>query len=302
MWNYYKKAVAVFWTAEELDLSKDKKNFDKHFTNDEKYFIKMILCFFSSADALINNNLMERFLHDIDNPEIRCFYAFQMFMECIHQETYSLLIDTLIDSKEKAECFDAVSNIKTIKQKADWCEKYTKSDESFAKRLVAFAIVEGVFFSGAFCAIYWIKSKKNGMLQGITKSNEFIARDEGLHTEFAVYLYTQLKDEKLTKTEIYDIFTDAVNIEKEFINEALPCSLMGMNSNTMSQYIEFVADRLIIQLGYPKLFNSSNPFDFMELISLEGKTNFFEARVSEYSRSSAFGLDESDVFLLNSEF
>lgn len=299
IWSLYKKSVAVFWTPEELDLTKDKKYF-MQMTNDEKHFIKMILCFFSSADALVNCNLVQRFMIEIDNPEIQSFYTFQAFMETIHQETYSLLIDTLIDAKEKNICFNAIENIKTVAQKAAWCIKYTKSNESLSKRLIAFALVEGVFFSGAFCAIYWLKTHHQAKLQGLCKSNEFIARDEGLHTEFAVYLYNKL-DERLSENEIHQMFIDAVNIEKDFICDALPCRLVGMNSDLMITYIEFVADRLLIQLGYKKLYNSSNPFTFMELISIEGKTNFFEQRVSEYSRSDAFGTNE-DAFLLDSNF
>lgn len=300
IWDLYKKAVAVFWTVEELDFSKDKKYFSELDSN-EKHFIKMILCFFSSADALVNNNLMERFLIEIKNPEVKCFYSFQMFIECVHQETYSLMIDNLMTKDEKEICFNAIQNISTVRKKAEWCENYTKSDEPLAKRLIAFAIVEGVFFSGAFASIYWLKAHKGNKIQGLTKSNEFIARDESLHTEFAVYLFKKL-DEKIPDQEVYDMFQEAIIIEREFVTEAIPCNLMGINSINMIEYIKFVADRLLLQLGYKKLFHSKNPFSFMEMISMEGKTNFFEHRVSEYSRSSAFESSENDAFDFSTDF
>jgi len=303
IWDMYKKAVAVFWTVEEVDFSKDKKYYDM-LNDDEKHFIKMILCFFAGADALVNNNILERFMREINNPEILCFYSFQMAIECIHQETYSLMIDNLIkDNEEKELCFNAIQEIPTIKQKADWCEKYTNSFEELSKRLVAFAIVEGIFFSGAFASIYWLKAfKQDKAITGLCFSNELISRDEALHTEFAVYLYNKL-NEKLTNNEIHTMFKDAVKIEIDFINDALPCRLIGMNADSMTVYIKFVADRLLVQLGHPKIYNVVNPFSFMEMISIEGKTNFFEKRVGEYSRSSAFGMNDNDeTFGFNTSF
>tara|TARA_R100001463_G_scaffold59694_1_gene112045 strand:- start:348 stop:1313 length:966 start_codon:yes stop_codon:yes gene_type:complete len=303
IWDMYKKAVAVFWTVEEIDFTKDRKYYEM-LNDEEKHFIKMILCFFAGADALVNNNILERFMREINNPEILCFYSFQMAIECIHQETYSLMIDNLIkNSKEKDLCFNAIKEIPTIKQKAEWCNKYTNSFEPLSKRLVAFAIVEGIFFSGAFASIYWLKAyKQDKAITGLCFSNELISRDEALHTEFAVYLYNKL-DEKLFEYEINDMFEDAVRIETDFINNALPCKLIGMNADSMTSYIKFVADRLLVQLGHSKLYNVSNPFNFMEMISIEGKTNFFEKRVGEYSRSSAFGLDdEVDAFAFNTSF
>jgi len=281
IWTEYKKQVACFWTTEEIDLSKDLTDWNK-LNEDERYFIKNILAFFAGSDGIVLENLGKRFLSEIQIPEARCAYGFQLMMENIHSETYSLLIDTLIkDPNEKNYLFNAINTIECVQKKAHWAIRWIDDEESnFATRLVAFACVEGIFFSGSFCAIYWLK--KRALMPGLTFSNELISRDEGLHTDFACLLYSMLEN-KLSKAIVYEIIIDAVNIEKEFIIDSLPCRLIGMNSDMMSQYIEFVADRLLIQLGYSKIFNSENPFQFMELISLENKTNFFEKRVAEYS-------------------
>ena len=281
IWAEYKKQMACFWTTEEIDLSKDLNDWNK-LNDDERYFIKNILAFFAGSDGIVLENLGKRFLSEIQIPEARCAYGFQLMMENIHSETYSLLIDTLIkDQVEKEHLFNAINTIDCVQKKAHWTIRWIEDEESnFATRLVAFACVEGIFFSGSFCAIYWLK--KRGLMPGLTFSNELISRDEGMHTEFACLLYSMLQN-KLSKEVVYEIIIDAVNIEMEFIIDSLPCKLLGMNSEMMSQYIEFVADRLLIQLGYNKIYNSENPFPWMELISLENKTNFFEKRVAEYS-------------------
>jgi len=282
VWHMYKKALESFWRAEEVDLSKDVRDWQT-LTDDEKHFISMILAFFAASDGIVVENLGVRFMTDVKCSEARAFYGFQIAMENIHSEMYSLLIETYIkDKDEKNKLFNAVDNFKCIKKKAEWAIKWIESEdnESFAERLVAFAAIEGIFFSGAFCSIYWIK--KRGLMPGLTFSNELISRDEALHTEFAVLLYNKLTH-KLTQERIYEIITDAVDIEKNFITDALPCRLIGMNCKLMKEYIEFVADRLLLQLGYEKYYNTTNPFSFMELISLEGKTNFFEKRVGEYA-------------------
>jgi len=281
IWTEYKKQVACFWTTEEIDLSKDLNDWNK-LNEDEQFFIKNILAFFAGSDGIVLENLGKRFLSEIQIPEARCAYGFQLMIENIHSETYSLLIDTLIkDQVEKEHLFNAINTIDCVQKKAHWAIRWIDDVESnFATRLVAFACVEGIFFSGSFCAIYWLK--KRGLMPGLTFSNELISRDEGLHTQFACLLYSML-DNKLSKEIVYEIIIDAVNIEKEFIIDSLPCRLIGMNSEMMSEYIEFVADRLLLQLGYNKIYNTENPFQFMELISLENKTNFFEKRVSEYS-------------------
>jgi len=283
IWNMYKKQEACFWRVEEIDFSRDLDDWAK-LTDNEKYFVKMVLAFFAASDGIVLENLGMRFMTEVQLPEARAFYGFQIMMENIHSITYSTLIDTYIsDSREKLETFHAIENFPCIKKKADWAIKWIDDDKStFAKRLVAFACVEGIFFSGSFCAIYWLK--KRGLMPGLTFSNELISRDEGMHTDFAVLLYSKLR-EKMTQEEIHQIISEAVEIEKEFICDALPCRLIGMNSGLMSKYIEFVADRLVCQLGYDKIYETGNPFDFMEMISLEGKTNFFEKRVSEYSLS-----------------
>ena len=285
IWKSYKKQMDCFWRAEEVDLSKDYKDWEK-LTDNEKYFIKMVLAFFAASDGIVLENLGMRFMSEVQMPEARAFYGFQIMMENIHSEMYSLLIDSYIkNDDEKDKCFKAIENFPCSKKKADWAIKWINDKRSaFATRLVAFACVEGIFFSGSFCAIYWLK--KRGLMPGLTFSNELISRDEGMHTDFAVLLYSKLQ-KKISKSRIYEIIKEAVEIEKEFICDALPCRLIGMNSNLMSQYIEFVADRLVVQLGYEKIYNVGNPFDFMEMISIEGKTNFFEKRVGDYSLSSS---------------
>jgi ribonucleoside-diphosphate reductase beta chain len=281
IWAEYKKQMSCFWTTEEIDLSKDLQDYNQ-LSDNERFFIKHILAFFAGSDGIVLENLGKRFLSEIQIPEARCAYGFQLMMENIHSETYSVLIDTLIkDEVDKKHLFNAIHTIPCIAKKASWAIKWIEDEHSnFATRLVAFACVEGIFFSGSFCAIYWLK--KRGLMPGLTFSNELISRDEGMHTDFAVLLYGML-NEKLMERTIYSIIRDCVDIETEFINEALSCRLIGMNSEMMSDYIRFVADRLIVQLGYNKLYNVENPFPFMELISLENKTNFFEKRVSEYS-------------------
>jgi ribonucleotide reductase beta subunit family protein with ferritin-like domain len=281
IWIKYKQAMNCFWKAEEINLTRDYKDWER-LTEDEQHFIKYVLAFFAASDGIVTENLAVRFMSDVKLPEARCFYGFQIAMENIHSETYSLLIDSFIkNDREKKQLFEAINNFQCIRKKADWAIKWMESEsESFAKRLVAFACVEGIFFSGAFCSIYWLK--KRGLMPGLTFSNELISRDEALHCEFAVLLYKMLTN-KLTPAEIVIIVSEAVSIEKEFICDALPCRLIGMNSGLMSQYIEFVADRLLQQFGVKKYYHSSNPFDFMDMISLEGKTNFFERRVGEYN-------------------
>jgi ribonucleotide reductase beta subunit family protein with ferritin-like domain len=284
IWDCYKKQQASFWTAEELDLSKDKNDWDNKLNNDERFFIKHILAFFAGSDGLVNMNLLERFTSDVQILEAQIAYTYQASMESVHSEMYSLLIDTYIDSpQEKDRLFNAIETIPCIKKKADWAMKWIKSDDLFSKRLIAFAIVEGIFFSGAFCAIYWLKTR--GLMPGLTSSNEFIARDEGEHTNFACLLYSKIVN-RLDESTVHAIVRDAVDIEKEFINESLPCRLIGMNSEQMTTYIEYVADRLLTQLGYSKIYKAQNPFDFMEKIALEGKTNFFENRPSQYQKAS----------------
>lgn len=294
----YKKQVSCFWTAEEIDLSKDIASW-KTLNAEEKHFVSMILAFFAASDGIVLENLAERFMSDVQLPEARAFYGFQIAMENIHSETYSLLIDTYIQNKEeKHTLFRAIDNFPCIKKKADWAIKWIHDKRStFHTRLVAFACVEGIFFSGAFCAIFWLK--KRGLMPGLTFSNELISRDEALHTEFAVLLYSKMQ-KKIGKQRIYEIIKEAVEIEKEFICHALPCRLIGMNADLMSKYIEFVADRLCVQLNYDKIYNSTCPFDFMEMISIEGKTNFFEKRVSEYALAEKKKDDE--IFNFDSDF
>ena len=298
IWKMYKKMMDCFWRAEEIDFSKDLVDWNK-LKDTEKHFIKMVLAFFAASDGIVLENLGQRFLSEVQLPEARAAYGFQLMMENIHSETYSLLIDTYIkDKDEQTKLFRAIDNFPCIKKKADWAIKWIQDNRSsFATRLVAFACVEGIFFSGSFCSIYWLK--KRGLMPGLTFSNELISRDEGMHTEYAVLLFNKLS-RKPKKGKVVELIKDAVEIEKEFILEALPCKLIGMNSKLMSQYIEFVADRLSQQLGYGKIFNSSNPFDFMEMISLEGKTNFFEKRVGDYSLSSCE--NKSDAFNFDADF
>lgn len=281
IWEMYKKQIDCFWRAEEIDLSKDLDDWKK-LTSDEKHFVSMILAFFAASDGIVLENLASRFMSDVQVSEARAFYGFQIAMENIHSETYSLLIETYINDKiEKDKLFNALEHFECIKKKSDWAQKWIKDNRSgFATRLVAFACVEGIFFSGAFSSIFWLK--KRGLMPGLTFSNELISRDEALHTEFAVLLYDKLEN-KLKKSKVHEIIQEAVTIETEFICDALPCRLIGMNSVMMTQYIQFVADRLCVQLGYDKIYNVANSFDFMDMISLESKTNFFEKRVSEYA-------------------
>jgi ribonucleotide reductase beta subunit family protein with ferritin-like domain len=297
IYDMYKKQIDCFWRREEIDLSKDMTSW-KTLNDDEQYFIKMVLAFFAASDGIVLENLGTRFMGEVQLAEARAFYGFQIAMENIHSEVYSVLIDTYVKcDDEKTKLFEAMSNFPCIKKKADWAIKWINDKRSsFATRLIAFACVEGIFFSGAFCSIYWLK--KRGLMPGLTFSNELISRDEALHTEFAVLLYKKL-NKGLNKKKVHEIISEAVEIEKEFICDALPCRLLGMNSKMMSQYIEFCADRLVVQLGFEKIFNSENPFDFMELISIEGKTNFFEKRVGEYALANkevdegTFDLDEA---------
>jgi ribonucleotide reductase beta subunit family protein with ferritin-like domain len=293
----YKKQVDCFWRAEEVDLSKDLTDWEK-LDGNERHFISMILAFFAASDGLVIENLGLRFMSEVQNSEARAFYGFQIAMENIHSQMYSMLIETYIkDREEKHKLFNALDTFECIKKKGLWAKKWINDNRStFATRLVAFACVEGIFFSGAFCSIFWLK--KRGLLPGLTFSNELISRDEALHTEFAVLLYSKL-NKKINKNRIYEIVKEAVEIEKVFITEALPCRLIGMNSQLMSQYIEFIADRLVVQLGYNKIYDSSNPFDFMELISVESKTNFFEKRVSEYALADK---NVDDAFEIHEDF
>ena len=300
LFQKYKQHVSVFWTPEEIDLAKDMKDWIKLSAN-EQHFIKNVLAFFAGSDGIIQENIAARFMNEIQLAEARQFYSVQLMMEACHSETYSLLIDTYIEDKEeKMKLFHAIQTVPCVKLKAEWAQKWIAStEENFATRLIAFAIVEGIFFSGSFCAIYWLKER--GLMPGLTTSNEFIARDEGLHTDFACLLYSKIVN-RLTKQKVHKIIRDAVKIEKKFITKSLPCDLIGMNSKLMSQYIEFVADRLLLQLGYPKAYNSANPFSFMERISLENKDNFFEKRVSTYAKATV-GKDREEMkFSMSTEF
>jgi ribonucleoside-diphosphate reductase beta chain len=296
----YKKCIDTIWFAEELDLESDRTDWNK-LNDKEQYFIKNILAFFAASDGIVNENLCSRFANEIQLYEARSFYHLQMTMEDIHSETYALLIDTYIkDTQEKERLFNAISTIPCVKEKADWAFKWITSSESFAQRLIAFAIVEGVFFSGSFCAIYWLK--KRGLMPGLCTSNEFISRDEGMHTDFAALLYRNYIENKLSESEVHSMFAQAIEIEKKFITESIPVSLIGMNSELMGQYLEFTADLLLRDLGYRSLFNSKNPFEWMELIALEGKTNFFEKKVSEYKKPG-IGVEASqNAFALDADF
>lgn len=301
IWEMYKKHEASFWTAEEIDLHDDLKHWE-NLNSGEKHFISHVLAFFAASDGIVNENLAINFMSEVQVPEARCFYGFQIMMENIHSETYALLIDTYVkDPTEKDRLFHAIDTVPAVKKKAEWALRWIKNG-TFAERLVAFAAVEGIFFSGSFCSIFWLK--KRGLMPGLTFSNELISRDEGLHCEFACLLYSMLS-QQLSKQEATQIIKDAVEIEKEFITDALPVSLIGMNAKLMSQYIEFVADRWLIELGYSKIYNATNPFDFMEMISLQGKTNFFEKRVGDYQKSgvlSATGSLQSNAFTLDDDF
>lgn len=299
IWEFYKKQQAAIWTAEEIDFSKDYEDFC-NLNDNEQLFIKMVLAFFSASDTIVNINLSERFLNDIKIREAIVAYTFQMMMESIHSETYSLQIDNIVrNSIEKDKLLNAVREYPCIAEKANWAIKWIESKESYGSRLIAFAIIEGVFFSGSFCSIFWLK-KKN-VMPGLCSSNELIARDEGLHVQFAVLLYSMLYN-KLSQQKVHEMFIEAVNVETKFICESLPCALLGMNSNSMTQYIKYVADRLLVDLGYDKLFNEINPFDFMECISLEGKTNFFESRPTQYQKASVLNKSRDDIFSMTENF
>lgn len=299
IWEMYKQAEASFWTAEEIDLAQDLNDWNNKLNNDEKHFIKSVLAFFAASDGIVNENLAINFLNEVQYPEARCFYGFQIMIENIHSETYSLLIDTYInDNTEKDRLFHAIDTFPAVGEKAKWALKWIENG-NFVERLVAFAAVEGIFFSGSFCSIFWLK--KRGLMPGLSFSNELISRDEGLHCDFACLLYNQLQN-KLPVDKVQEIITNAVSIEKEFVTEAIPVKLIGMNADLMCQYIEFVADRLLVALGCPKVYNASNPFDFMELISLQNKTNFFEKRVAEYQKSGVMSKKEDNAFSLDEDF
>ena len=290
IWQWYKKQEASFWTAEEIDLHQDVVDWKK-LSDDERYFLKHILAFFAASDGIVNENLAENFVNEVQYSEAKFFYGFQIMMENIHSEMYSLLIDTLVDNdSEKDELFNALERFPAIKKKADWALRWIESD-SFAERLIAFAAVEGIFFSGAFCSIFWMK--KRGLLPGLATSNEFISRDEGLHRDFACHLHNNHLVNKVPQERIMQILSEALEIEREFITESLPVNLIGMNSKLMAEYLEFVTDHLLETLNCPKVYNTANPFDFMDMISLEGKTNFFEKRVSEYKKAGV-GEEQSD--------
>ncbi len=300
IWEMYKKAEASFWTAEEIDLVSDLQDWESKLNADEKHFVKHVLAFFAASDGIVNENLAINFLNEVQYPEARCFYGFQIMIENIHSETYSLLIDTYIkDPVEKDRLFHAIDTVPCVGKKAQWALRWI-SNGTFAERLVAFAAVEGIFFSGSFCSIFWLK--KRGLMPGLSFSNELISRDEGLHCDFACLLYSQLEN-KLPVQKVTEVITNAVTIEKEFVSDALPVKLIGMNSDLMCQYIEFVADRLLVALGCPKFYNASNPFPFMEMISLQGKTNFFEKRVAEYQKAGVMSKNEdNNVFKLDEDF
>ena len=299
IWKMYKQSEANFWTTEELDLSKDLNDFKK-LNDGEKHFVENVLAFFAASDGIVNENLVERFCNEVKVLEAKFFYGFQIAMENIHSETYSLLIDTYVkDIEKKNHLLNAIDTIPSVKKKGEWALKWISDKKSsFAKRVIAFAAVEGIFFSGSFCSIFWLK--KRGLMPGLCHSNELISRDEGLHTQFAVLMYSMLKD-KPDNEIVLSIIMEAVDLEKEFITESLPCDLIGMNMNLMKQYIEYVADRLLSMLGIPKIYNSTNPFEWMELISIQGKTNFFEKRVGEYANIANTNV-EDNVFELNDDF
>ena len=300
IWSFYKRAEASIWTAEEIDLSPDLVDWSNKLTEDERFFIKHVLAFFAASDGIVNENLAEHFLAEVQYTEAKFFYGFQIMMENVHSETYSLLIDTYIqDTAEKAHLFNAIDTLDCVKKKAEWALRWIDKG-SFAERLVAFAAVEGIFFSGSFCSIFWLK--KRGLMPGLSFSNELISRDEGLHCDFACLLYNNHLIDKLSKDAVKSIIMDAVAIEKEFVTDAIPVRLIGMNSDLMGKYIEFVADRLLNELGNEKVYNTPNPFDFMDMISIEGKTNFFEKRVGEYQKSGVLGGKESHGFTTDEDF
>jgi ribonucleoside-diphosphate reductase beta chain len=299
IWEMYKQAEASFWTAEEIDLSTDLIDWENKLNNDEKHFIKYVLAFFAASDGIVNENLAVNFLNEVQYPEARCFYGFQIMIENIHSEAYSLLIDTYIrDPQEKQLLFNAIDTVPCVAKKAQWALRWI-SQGSFNERLVAFAAVEGIFFSGSFCAIFWLK--KRGLMPGLAFANELISRDEGLHCDFACLLYKELIHKLPAKT-VQEIIIDAVKIEKEFVQDSLPVRLIGMNADLMCQYIEFVADRLLVALGVSKVYNVANPFDFMDLISISGKTNFFEKRVGDYQKAGVMSTKEKQLFTTQEEF
>lgn len=301
IWEFYKKSEASFWTAEEIDLSQDLTDWNSKLNDNERHFIKHVLAFFAASDGIVNENLAINFLNEVQYPEARCFYGFQIMMENIHSETYSLLIDSYIkDPVEKDKLLHAVDTVPCVGKKAEWALRWI-GNGSFAERLIAFAAVEGIFFSGSFCSIFWLK--KRGLMPGLSFSNELISRDEGLHCDFACLLYTNHVKNQLPKEQVTKIITDAVTIEKEFVSDAIPVKLIGMNADLMCQYIEFCADRLLLALGCAKYYNAANPFDFMEMISLQGKTNFFEKRVAEYQKAGVMGnKEENNAFSLDEDF
>lgn len=299
IWKMYKQAEASFWTTEEIDLNPDLKDWEK-LNSDERHFISHVLAFFAASDGIVNENLVLNFMKEVQIPEARCFYGFQIAIENIHAETYSLLIDTYIkDPVEKNKMFNAIETIPCVKKKADWAMKWIENAPSFGHRLVAFAAVEGIFFSGSFCSIFWLK--KRGLMPGLSFSNELISRDEGLHCDFACLLFSML-NEKPSDEEVLSIITEAVEFEKDFVTDALPVSLIGMNADLMQQYIEFVADRLLVSLGQDKHYNTTNPFPWMELISLQGKTNFFEKRVGDYQKAGVMAEKEKQTISFDEDF
>jgi ribonucleoside-diphosphate reductase beta chain len=299
IWQFYKQAEASFWTAEEIDLSADLVDWNEKLNDDERHFIKHVLAFFAASDGIVNENLAVNFMNEVQYPEARCFYGFQIMMENIHSETYSLLIDTYIkDTAEKTRLFHAIDTVPAVKRKAEWALRWIEKG-SFQERLISFAAVEGIFFSGSFCSIFWLK--KRGLMPGLSFSNELISRDEGLHCDFACLLYKELLN-KLPEARVKEIIASAVEIEKEFVTDALPVSLIGMNATMMQQYIEFVADRLLVALGCTKHFNATNPFDFMEMQSLQGKTNFFEKKVAEYQKAGVMGNQKDNAIRFDEEF
>lgn len=301
IWEMYKKHQAAFWTAEEIDLSADMSDWAK-LSDSERHFIKHVLAFFAASDGIVLENLVERFCQDVQLPEARSFYGFQAAMENVHSETYSLLLDTYIkDAEEKSQLFRAIETLPCVAKKAEWALRWIASDAAFAERLVAFAAVEGIFFSGSFCAVFYMK--KRGLMPGLTFSNELISRDEGLHCDFACLLYSMIPDEqRLSEERIHEIIGDAVQCEREFVSDSLPVDLIGMNASRMCEYISFCADRLLLSLGYGKLYDASNPFEWMELISIQGKTNFFERRVGEYQKAGVTSSREDNTFSLDCDF
>ena len=300
IWSFYKKSEASFWTAEEIDLHQDLSDWNNKLNDNERHFIKHVLAFFAASDGIVNENLAENMVTEVQYTEAKFFYGFQIMMENIHSETYSLLIDTYIkDTKDKDYLFNAIENMDCVRKKADWAMRWIDNG-SFAERLIAFAAVEGIFFSGSFCSIFWLK--KRGLMPGLSFSNELISRDEGMHCDFACLLYNDHIQNKMATAELQKMITDAVEIEKEFVSDSLPVNLIGMNADLMCQYIEFVADRLLVALDTPKVYNVENPFPWMELISLQGKTNFFEKRVGDYQKSGVMSESQSQVFSLDEDF